>query len=97
MNLHSCWISLSKSTGPAVAQHLIAEVGFPFPICFHFHQKIEINFVVRVLMVSATIYMITSFLILGLLVHVTPSIFFSRILRSGCEKRSLMFEGSAFV
>ena len=82
MNLHSCWISLSKSTGPAVAQHLIAEVRFPFPICFHFHQKIKINFVVWVLMVSATIYMINSLLVLGLLVHVTPSIFFSRILRS---------------
>ena len=55
MNLHSCWILLSKSTGPAVAQHLIAEVRFAFPICFHFHQKIEINFVVWLLMVSATI------------------------------------------
>ena len=69
-------------TGPAVAQHLIAEVRFPFPICFHFHQKIEINFVVWLLMVSATIYMINSFLVLGLLVHVMPSIFFSKILRS---------------
>ena len=51
-------------------------------ICFHLHQKIEINFVVWLLMVSATIYMINSFLVLGLLVHVTPSIFFSRIVRS---------------
>lgn len=55
VNLHSCWISLSKSTGPAVAQHLIAEVRFPFLICFHFDQKIEINVVVWLLMVSATL------------------------------------------
>jgi len=54
-DLHNCWISLSKSTGSALAQHLIAETRFPFLICFHFNLKIEINFVVRLLMVSATI------------------------------------------
>ena len=48
MKLHSCWISLSKSTGPAVARRQIAEVRFS-------DQKIQINFVVWLLMVSATI------------------------------------------
>ena len=60
-------------------------------ICFHFHQKIEINFVVWLLMVSAIIYMINSFLVLGLLVHVTPPVFFSRILRSEALVYKLYF------